>query len=207
MNVRFVTVGGSLAALLLLGNLLSAQDSASPATPNPATAGAQAGAAATPLSDAWVGTYSGELEIFDATGKAAGKTNMQVEIGAAESGAPRPFRILYGEPGKAPVRDYQLVATGEASNHFLNDEKSGILIDTYLIGDTLYSQFEVGGSRVDTRFQLTGDQLRSEMVTYGVTAQRDTRPSFDSSFIVRAFTLQGVQKALLTRAPATPSKH
>lgn len=201
MNARFVTGSAGFLALLALGSVWGAQEAA------PSTAPATGSATPTPLSDDWVGNYEGELEIFDGSGKSVGKTPMRVEVGATDDGSPRPFRILYGEPGKAPVRDYQLVATGEAANHFLNDEKSGILIDTYLVGDTLYSQFEVGGARVDSRFQMTREGLKSEMVTYGVTAQRDTRPSFDSSFIVRAYPLQGVQKAMLKRTPATPSKN
>lgn len=204
MNARFVTVSAGFLALLALGTLWGAQEAKSSTAPD---SPAQGSTTATPLSDEWVGNYAGELEIFDGGGKSVGKTPMRVEVGAAEAGSPRPFRIVYGEPGKAPVRDYQLIATGEAANHFLNDEKSGILIDTYLVGDTLYSQFEVSGARVDSRFVLAGDSLRTEMVTYGVTAQRDTRPSFDSSFIVRAYPLQNVQKAVLERVPAAPSKN
>lgn len=151
------------------------------------------------LPAGFVGTWEGSMRMYGADGALGQEVPMRVEIEAAEDGAAQPFRLIYGDPATAPVRDYQLVRVEGSKNHFLNDERNGILLDIYLVGDTLYSQFEIATVRIDSRFRLEGETLVSEMATFGVTAARDTRPDADSTTIVRSYPLRGVQVARLKR--------
>jgi hypothetical protein len=154
---------------------------------------------------AWNGTFRGELVVEDGRSEAQ-RAPMAIEIEAAEDGAPRPFRIVYGAEGKGQVRDYRLLpndspgaARGGPFVPLVMDERNGILIDHVLVDDTLYSQFEVGDSRITTRFRLRGDELEVEMITFAVTADRDTRLDADSSFLVRSYGMKAVQRATLRR--------
>lgn len=151
------------------------------------------------LPASFVGTWDGSMKMYGGDGALGQEVPMRIEVEAAEPGGAQPFRLIYGDPATSPVRDYQMVPVEGEKNHFLHDEQNGILLDTYLVGDTLYSQFEIGNVRIDSRFRVEGDTLISEMTTFGVTASRDTRPSADDTTIVRSYPLRGVQIARLVR--------
>lgn len=182
MRVRFVSVSFVALCLFAAAAIASREDEP------------QAG-----LPVDFVGTWEGTMRMFGGDGGVGQEVPMRVEIEAAEPGAAQPFRLIYGDPATAPVRDYVLTKVEGAKNHFVNDERNGILLDTYLVDDTLYSQFEIASVRIDSRFRLEGETLVSEMATFGVTAVRDTRPDADSTTIVRSYPLRGVQVAKLKR--------
>jgi hypothetical protein len=152
------------------------------------------------LPASFTGAFDGTLKVYSADGKLAQEVPMRIEVEPGEPGGAQPFRLIYGDPTTASPRDYEMTPVAGSANHFVHDEKNGILLDTYLVGESLYSQFEISGVRIDSRFRLEGDDLVSEMVTFGVTAERDSRPSGDSTTVVRSYPLRGVQLARLKRS-------
>lgn len=145
----------------------------------------------------WLGTWSGELEIFSGL-KKVNSIPMTLEISEQESTDRLKYFITYADD----LRAYYLHAVDSAKGHYLLDEKNGIQIDTYLIGDQLISTFEVMGSLIHTRSYRTGSALQYEIVAgriEPVSISGDTIMGQDTIPPVQAFPFTVSQLATLTR--------
>lgn len=140
----------------------------------------------------WVGDWQGSLHI-------QGGSNDGEVVPMKLSIAPRgpecySWTIQYGDQ---PARPYELQTIDAASGHYLVDEKNGILIDSFLSGDSLVSQFEVNSKRITARYRQTGERLVVEMETF---SSQPLRRSGAGNFLVDAFALESIQRAELVRA-------
>lgn len=135
--------------------------------------------------DAWVGSWQGELEVSSGE-----KLGMELDI-ARIPGTPRyTWTIRYqGQP----ARPYELAPVDPKLGHYVVDEKNGIIIDSFYQDGTLFSQFEVGSSRVSTRYELEDGKLTVEMPLFG------RHPMREGAHGVRVFPFVNVQRAVLTR--------
>ena len=69
------------------------------------------------------------------------------------------------EGGRTLVKDYKLVPVGEKPGRFKIDEGPGGELDARLVGNVIYSQFEVGGSFFTARYELRGNRLNFEVTS------------------------------------------
>ncbi|WDE01521.1 hypothetical protein [Thalassomonas actiniarum] len=77
------------------------------------------------------------------------------------------WHISYGEGESQQLRKYQLQAQDVGSGHYVVDENNGILIDSYLVNDALMSHFSVGTSELTTRYEIKGNEMTVDMLTFG----------------------------------------
>ncbi|MCA9790355.1 MAG: hypothetical protein KC910_01115 [Candidatus Eremiobacteraeota bacterium] len=141
---------------------------------------------------AWVGNWQGSLHI---QGGANDGAIVPMRLSIAPKGPDRySWTIQYGDQ---PPRPYELLTVDSASGHYVVDEKNGILIDSFLVGDSLVSQFEVGSNRITARYRQSGDQLSVEMDTF---SSQPLRRSGAGNFTVDAFALESIQRANLAKS-------
>ena len=103
----------------------------------------------------WEGIWSGELEIYNAKGKAQ-SVNMSLEI------LPIPdhpegrytFGLIYGSKAQ-DWRPYELVPIAPERGVWKVDEKNSIEMESYLIGPKLLCWFTVQGSRILCAYEKT----------------------------------------------------
>lgn len=103
----------------------------------------------------WEGVWSGELEIYNAKGKAQ-SVNMSLEI------LPIPdhpegrytFGLIYGSKAQ-DWRPYELVPVAPERGLWKVDEKNSIEMESYLIGPKLLCWFTVQGSRILCAYEKT----------------------------------------------------
>ena len=148
----------------------------------------------------WHGRWTGTLTITPVDGKVQ-ETPMEMTIEPIKDSKNVRWQIIYGEGKKAPVRDYELQPQVRA-NHFLIDEKNGILIDAWLTGGVLHSQFEVGDSLIAVRYERTGDVLRFSLTATGTKQPRESKLTGKDDFNVKAYKVQSFHVAELRRAKA-----
>jgi hypothetical protein len=147
----------------------------------------------------WHGRWTGTLKV-NAIGGKEQETQMELLVEPLKSRTGYRWRITYGEPKVRPARDYELIPQ-EKNGHFVIDEKNGIVIDAWLVGGTIHSQFQVGESMIPVRYELKGDTLVFSLVVYTSKDARTTKLT-RGEMEAKAFQLQTVQTAELKKAKA-----
>lgn len=144
------------------------------------------------LPAAWHGDWRGTLAITAATGKFT-EVPMGLKIEPLEAARGYKWAITYGAGAKAQVRDYKLVPDGDKPGRFKIDERNGIVLSARLVGDTVFSTFEVEGALLSARYELRGDALLFEIVS-----NKKGEKTGDGK--VQDFTAEVVQRAELKKA-------
>lgn len=142
----------------------------------------------------WYGNYTGELQII--TPKGIEQTlQMELAIAPGDSSHRTKFTIVYaGEP-----RKYELVAKNPATGDYIMDEKNGIYIASKLLGNTLYSRFDVMGNDLLSSYTHTGEAIHTEIVVSMVKPFSISGSKGDSIPKVEDFMVVTSQKAILVR--------
>jgi hypothetical protein len=151
----------------------------------------------------WCGRWTGTLATLGES--KIGPVTMTLEIAPLSEPGRWSWTIIYeGESGRQ-VRPYELVAVNAAEGRFVIDEKNGIAIPVRVLDGTLYSTFEVMGSRVELRESLRHDragapEIAVEMATIVVEGAVLTGGIADRGIPeVRCWTPRVVQRGSLAR--------
>ena len=113
------------------------------------------------LPKKWMGKYKGELTSVNLAGQES-QFGMELHISEKEDSTYN-FTIIYTSGETKQERAYQLIPDGD--NHFMLDEKNGIILDMSLGKDRLTSFFEVQGSYLHVNYIFTKKGLRFELTS------------------------------------------
>jgi hypothetical protein len=154
----------------------------------------------------WCGRWTGTLTPLGAS--KAGPVEMTLEIAPIADGR-WSWTIIYDGVAGRQVRPYELVAVDPAAGRFAIDEKNGIVIPIAFFEGTIYSTFEVMGTRVEVRESLVGAGAEAavvvEMATVAVGESTVTGGIAEQSIPeqsipeVRCWTPRAVQRGMLRR--------
>lgn len=145
----------------------------------------------------WQGTWSGTMFNRPVQGRYQ-SVPMTLRIQPISNNPTRySWQITYGTGAKKLVRNYELVVKDQGTGHFVIDEKDGTLIDTWWVGDRLYSQFRVKNKLLNTQYQRHSNRLHYELLTYQSlsSAQGENDPQ---KVPFESYQLQVVQSAELS---------
>ncbi|MBD2454612.1 hypothetical protein H6G80_11025 [Nostoc sp. FACHB-87] len=144
----------------------------------------------------WQGTWSGTLYDRTVSGKSQ-TVPMKLRIKLISQDPIRyTWQITYGTGSKKLVRNYELVAKNQDAGHFAIDEKDGTIIDTWWLGEKLYSQFRVKNLLLSTQCQLQDNKLHYELVVYQPTTTPESNSTEQPFF--ESYQLRTIQFATLT---------
>ena len=146
----------------------------------------------------FVGHWQGELSWYRQGAREPKKFKMQLLIQPADSAGHYTWKIMYGDGG-ADIRPYELKAVDTATGHWVVDEKNGILLDEYFIGDKLYCVFNVGGMTIVNSYWREGDKLAVEFASFPSKAVRTTGAGTEESPTVESYAVRSYQKGILAR--------
>ncbi|MBL9148670.1 MAG: hypothetical protein JNM94_08255 [Phycisphaerae bacterium] len=188
-----------LAVLLALAVLVGVASHAVAADPS-------TGAASFPES--WFGHWKGDARALG--GQVEMRFGMELIVGPGPGPDRFQWTIVYDGASGRQERPYELVVRDREKGLFAIDEKNGIVIESRFVDDTLFSLFEVEGTRIATRERLMGaggnaESIEVEMV---VTSVGDPAVSGGDGGApeVRSWAPKSIQRATLRRvAPATAS--
>ncbi|MEX1002214.1 MAG: hypothetical protein WDZ35_08885 [Crocinitomicaceae bacterium] len=113
------------------------------------------------LPKAWMGQYAGELSSINIQGEES--TYAMELIIEVENDSAYAFTIIYGKDSLKQVRAYTLRQIGE--NRFMLDENNGIFLNMNLIGDRLFSVFEVEGNFLHLCYRKTKKGIDFELTS------------------------------------------
>lgn len=157
-----------------------------------------AGALQQGLPAAWDGDWKGATTLTWAGGKVEA-AEMELHVGPLPGGQAKTWKTVFSFSDRREVREYEIKPLeGGGQGRLVIDEKNGFLIDNYLSGDTLYSQFTINGNLVTTRYALRGDAIEVELTMFDIKSPRLTKLT-GGSFEVASFSPKYVQRGVLRR--------
>ena len=129
---------------------------------------------------------------------------MQLKIFPTDTKDVYTYEIIYGSDeiaasDSAERRQYILKPVDKEKGHWAVDEKNGIVLDEYWLGQREVCVFSVKGSTVVTTYQLIDGQLRVEFITYASTpvhATGDREPNIPP---VQSYHVKSIQSGVLSR--------
>ena len=108
----------------------------------------------------------------------------------------------FPHPARTEPRRYELIPAGDADpGHFIMDEKSGLLLDSYLDGSSLFSAFYISGKLYHFTYELAQDRIAMRSPFYQEETIRATCYRGSTSLCVKSLRLLGMQACNLTRKP------
>lgn len=151
---------------------------------------------------AYVGKWSGELDIFSARGKVQ-SVPMQLHIIPIDD-TTFTYTIYYGEDLEAGKRDYLLRKGEQGDHHWIIDEQDGILLDNFYVGGVLHGPFTVAGSALNSSLEIKGDELRYSIISgpaepFRASEATSVEEGETTTYQVESFEVRNFQRAFLKR--------
>lgn len=146
----------------------------------------------------WVGNWKGEL-IWVKSGKTdTSRVPVQLRIHPADSINTFTWQIIYGNAGE-DNRPYLLKPVDPAKGHWVVDEKNGILLDQFYIGNRLCGAFTVQQTTIINQYWIEGNRLLFEFLSTGAQPLRSSGNGTEDSPVVHSYKIASYQKAELRR--------
>ena len=126
------------------------------------------------------------------------KVKMQLIIKPADSTNTYTWQIIYGDRGE-DNRPYILKPVDTAKGHWRVDERNGIILDQYFVGERFTSAFTVQNSTIIDSYWREGDDLVAEF--YNITAKpvATTGKGTEDSPKVDSYGTRSYQRAVMKR--------
>lgn len=146
----------------------------------------------------FVGNWSGTLDWYVAGKKDPKKVAMRLLIHPTDTANVYTWRLQYGEAGE-DNRPYLLKPVDTLNGHWRVDERNGILLDHYWLGNRLSVAFTVMSSTIFNTYRLEGDSLLVEF--HSLTAKPVTTSGLGTveSPHVASYGAKFYQRAVLKR--------
>ena len=147
----------------------------------------------------WVGHWKGELQWFK-SGKAEPQTvKMELRIQPTDSAGTYTWQLIYGTISD-DNRPYLLVPRDIPAGHWVIDERNGIVLDQFWIGDKLCGAFTVQNSTILNNYRMENGKLMVEFFSLAAKPLVTTGNGTEESPKVDSYRMSAYQKAVLTKS-------
>lgn len=145
----------------------------------------------------WLGTWKGVLKVDNVDGKKL-DFPMTLDIQATDFLNRYSWTIIYGEGSSMQVRPYELLDKGNGK--LVMDEKNSIMLDAYLLRNTIVTRFEVKGSLLMITYQLLEAEKQIIFRVYsGKHNPLNTTGGQKKTPVVKTFPMGTMQEAYLRK--------
>ena len=146
----------------------------------------------------FIGHWQGELLWYQTGKKQPQRVMMQLVIKPADTAGQYTWQLIYGEKN-ADNRPYILKPVDTAKGHWVIDEKNGILLDQYWIGNRFAGSFTVQTSTIFNSYWIENGDLMVEF--YGISAKpvSTTGHGTEDSPTVNSYATRTYQKGILKK--------
>lgn len=149
----------------------------------------------------WLGYWEGELNIYNHTGRTM-TIPMALDNATTDNDSIWTWAIIYGEDTISGRRDYELNIVDVSKGHYVVDEKNSIFLDAFLLDNSLVSTFNVGGSIIQSSYELDGNEMLFSIQMYNdkeIRTTGDTIYNGEEIPIVKSYRNSVLQKARLKK--------
>ena len=151
----------------------------------------------------FIGHWEGTLHWYKAGSSQLEKVKMQLIIKPADSANTYTWQIIYGVKGE-DNRPYILKPVDTAKGHWQIDERNGIIIDQYFVGNRFTSAFTVQTTTIVDSYWREGNNLIAEFHSLSAKSVSTTGNGTDESPKVESFGVKSYQRAVLKRGLPKP---
>jgi hypothetical protein len=146
----------------------------------------------------FLGHWEGTLTWYQAGKKLPQAVKMQLIIQPADTANTYTWQIIYGDKGE-DNRPYLLRPVDTAKGHWQIDERNGIVLDQYYIGNRFTSAFTVQTTTILDSYWREGNSLVAEF--YGLSAKpvSTTGQGTEASPKVDSYATKSFQRAVLKK--------
>lgn len=146
----------------------------------------------------FIGHWEGEL-VWYRTGQARPqKTKMQLIIQPADTLGQYTWQIIYGEKNE-DNRPYLMKPVDSAKGHWIVDERNGILLDQYWVGNRVTSTFKVQNITILDSYYREGKKLIAEFYSYSSTPIATTGGTDKETPPVDSYEIKSYQRAVMKK--------
>ncbi|HMK27849.1 MAG TPA: hypothetical protein VK483_17580 [Chitinophagaceae bacterium] len=146
----------------------------------------------------WEGNWKGELHWYKTGKEEPQKVNMELRIHPADSINTWTWQIIYGSESE-DNRPYNLIKKDTAGIHWVIDEKDGIILDQYWVGNKFCGAFTVQNSTIINSYWMEKNKLIVEFYNTSAKPVATTGKGTEDSPKVDSYKVGSYQKAILTR--------
>jgi hypothetical protein len=146
----------------------------------------------------FVGHWEGTLDWYRTGNSVPQKVKMQLIIQPADSVGTYTWQLIYGEKGE-DNRPYLLKPVDTAKAHWQIDERNGIILDQYFVGNRFTSAFTVQSTTIVNSYWREGENMMAEFHSLSAKPVSTTGHGTEESPKVDSYATRGYQKAVLTR--------
>lgn len=146
----------------------------------------------------WEGNWKGELQWYKTGKNEPQKVNMELRIHPADSINTWTWQIIYGSESE-DNRPYNLIMKDTSGIHWVIDEKDGIILDQYWVGNKFCGAFTVQNSTIINSYWMEKNKLLVEFYNVSAKPIATTGKGTEDSPKVDSYKIGSYQKATLTR--------
>lgn len=147
--------------------------------------------------DDYLGVYTGILDIKSARGTQ--EVAMEFHLNATDSIGTYEYVLVYGEGDARQQRNYTLRTLNKEKGEYIVDENNGIILDDKVVGNRMYSLFEVQGTILTTFITFESDHMVFEIVATNRKDSRTTYAENEDKTEVISYPISTVQRAVLKK--------
>lgn len=147
--------------------------------------------------DSYFGIYKGDLEIFTERGNY--KIPMEFHMLPTDSLKTYTYTLVYGADAERQERRYSLIETNGTNGKYIVDEHNGIVLDNKVIGNKMFSLFEVQGNLLTTFITFEEDHLLFEITFADKSNVRSSEVENQPENKVLSHPISTIQKGKLIK--------
>ena len=146
---------------------------------------------------AYFGVYKGNLEIHTVNG--SNTLPMEFHLLPTTHKDEYQYTIVYINNGNRQERLYTLKTKDASKGLYVVDENNGILLDAKVLGNKLFSMFEVQGSLLTTQLTFEDDHMIFEITFSRKETANKSGTTDDSAIEVLSYPITTIQKGILKK--------
>jgi hypothetical protein len=145
----------------------------------------------------FTGNWKGTLQWMVA-GKPEREFNMQLNIQPADSAGQYSWQIIYGDDNK-DQRPYLLRPVDETRGHWVIDEKDGIMLDSYVHGNSIHGAFTVQGNTIVDNYTIIDGRMHVEFFSIKLDDKKTSGKGTAETPFVDSYRISSYQTGILLK--------
>lgn len=122
---------------------------------------------------------------------------MQLNIQPADSAGQYTWHIIYGD--NKDNRPYILKPADTAKGHWVIDEQNGIILDSYVHGNSVHGAFTVQGNTIVDNYKITDGKMHVEFFSINLNEKKQTGKGTEDSPFVENYRIKSYQTGVLLK--------
>lgn len=151
----------------------------------------------TGFPDSFVGKWKGKLQ-WMVSGRPAQEFTMKLTIQPADSSGWYTWHIRYGDDDK-DSRPYLMKPVDAEKGHWVIDENDGIILDSYIHGNSFHGAFTVMGKTIIDNYRVENNRMFVEFFSINLSEKTTSGKGTPEIPFADSYKISGYQAGVLDK--------